>query len=106
LQSEGSAPRNRLACVHMGAANAAPGCGAARIAWLVAGKTEGMSSEERQRTIREHGSRPAEAEKAEAARAGREAVGRLESERQTDQEDAQGAAPVAEDDASKPRPRR
>jgi hypothetical protein len=65
-----------------------------------------MSSEERQRTIREHGSRPAEAEKAEASRSGREAVGRQESERQTEHEDAEGTAPVAEDDASKPRPRR
>jgi hypothetical protein len=65
-----------------------------------------MSSEERQRTIREQGSRPAEAEKAEAARAGREAVAQQESERQTEQEDTQGAAPVAEDGASKPRPRR
>jgi hypothetical protein len=80
--------------------------GSARIVWPVAGKTEAMSSEERQRTIREHGSRPAEAEKEEAARAGREAVGQQESERQTEQEDAQGATPVAEDDASKPRPRR
>jgi hypothetical protein len=65
-----------------------------------------MSSEERQRTIREHGSRPAEAEKAEAARVGREAVGQQESERQTGQEATRDTAPVAEDDASKPRPRR
>jgi hypothetical protein len=65
-----------------------------------------MSSEERQRTIREHGSRPAEAEKEEAARTGREAVGRQESERQTEQVDGHGTAPMAEDDASKPRPRR
>jgi hypothetical protein len=80
--------------------------GSARIAWAVAGKTETMSSEERQRTIREHGSRPAEAAKEDAARAGREAIGQQESERQTEQEDVQGATPVAEDDASKPRPRR
>lgn len=65
-----------------------------------------MSSEERQRTIREHGSRPAEAEKAEAARKGREALGQQESERQAEQEDAEATGPVAEDDASKPRPRR
>jgi hypothetical protein len=65
-----------------------------------------MSSEERQRTIREHGSRPAVAEKAEAARTGREALGQQESERQAEQDDAHATAPVAEDDASKPRPRR
>jgi hypothetical protein len=65
-----------------------------------------MSSEERQRTIREHGSRPAEAEKEEAARVGRRAVGQQESERQTEQEDTQTTAPAAEDDSSKPRPRR
>jgi len=65
-----------------------------------------MSSEERQRTIREHGSRPAEAEKEEGARTGREALGQQESERQAEQVDGQGATPMAEDDASKPRPRR
>jgi hypothetical protein len=65
-----------------------------------------MSSEERQRTIREHGSRPAEAEKAEAARTGREAVGQQESERQAEQEDTPATTPMAEDDATKPRPRR
>jgi hypothetical protein len=65
-----------------------------------------MSSEERQRTIRQQGSRPAEAEKAEAARTGREALGKQESERQAEQHDANATAPVAEDDASKPRPRR
>jgi hypothetical protein len=66
-----------------------------------------MSSEERQRTIREHGSRPAEAQKEEEARTGREALGQQESERQAEQDDTPDApAPVAEDDASKPRPRR
>jgi hypothetical protein len=65
-----------------------------------------MSSEERQRTIREHGSRPAEAEKADAARKGREALGQQESERQAEQGDAEGTGPMAEDDASTPRPRR
>lgn len=39
-----------------------------------------MSSEERERMIREHGSGPAEAEKAEGAHAGREALGRQEGE--------------------------
>jgi hypothetical protein len=66
-----------------------------------------MSSEKRQRTIREKASRPAEAEKAEEARTGREALRQQESERQTEQDTASDApAPVAEDDASKPRPRR
>jgi hypothetical protein len=65
-----------------------------------------MSSEERQRTIREHGSRPAEAEKAEAAHSGREALGQQESERHAEQDDTEATAPVAEDDPSKPRPRR
>jgi osmotically-inducible protein OsmY len=65
-----------------------------------------MSSEERQRTIREQGSRPAEAEKEEAARTAREALGQQESERQTEQEDGHATAPMSEDDASKPRPRR
>jgi hypothetical protein len=65
-----------------------------------------MSSEERQRIIREQGSRPAKAEQEESARLGREAVGQQESERQAGQEDGRGKAPMAEDDASKPRPRR
>jgi hypothetical protein len=65
-----------------------------------------MSSEERQRIIREQGSRPAQAEKAESARLGREALGRQESERRTERDDAEVTAPVAEDDSSKPRPRR
>jgi hypothetical protein len=66
-----------------------------------------MSSEERQRTIREHGSRPAEAEKEEAARTGREALGQEESERRAEQgAPSDTTAPVSEDDASKPRPRR
>ena len=65
-----------------------------------------MSGEERQRTIREHGSRPAEAEQEEAARTGREALGQQESERQAGQDDGHAMGPVSEDDASKPRPRR
>jgi hypothetical protein len=66
-----------------------------------------MSSEERQRTIREHGSSPAEAEKAESARTGREALKQQESERRAEQNDTvDGPTPMAEDDPSAPRPRR
>jgi hypothetical protein len=64
-------------------------------------------SEERQRILREQGSRPAEAEKEESAEAGREKLGRSEAERQAEQaESPDQPMPRAEDDPSTPRPRR
>ena len=66
-----------------------------------------MSSEERQRQLREAGSRPAEAEKQDSAKTGREAMGREEGERQAEQHRSPDEpAPIAEDDPQKPRPRR
>jgi hypothetical protein len=66
-----------------------------------------MSSEERQRILKEAGHGPAEAEKEEGARSGREQLARQEAEREVDQPDApDGPAPTAEDDPDKPRPRR
>jgi hypothetical protein len=66
-----------------------------------------MSSEERQRTIRQQGSRPAQAEKADKARAAREALGQQEGERRAEHDpEAETTPPLPEDDPSKPRPRR
>jgi hypothetical protein len=65
-----------------------------------------MSSEERQRIIREQGSRPAEAEKQEGAKASREALTREEASRTGDQPDPDGPAPTAEESSDRPVPRR
>jgi len=66
-----------------------------------------MSNEERQRTLREAGPRPAQAEKEEDARRGRERLGRLQGERETeDRGSPDEPKPLAEDDETRPRPRR
>jgi hypothetical protein len=65
-----------------------------------------MSSEERQRIIREQGSRPAEAEKQEGARSSREALTREEAARQGGQPSGDGPKPSAESDSDRPVPRR
>jgi len=65
-----------------------------------------MSSEERQRIIREQGSRPAEAEKQEGAKASREALTREEASRAGEQPDSDGPKPSAESDSDRPVPRR
>ena len=66
-----------------------------------------MSSEERQRILRREGSEPAEAERQEGARGGREALSREEAERRSEERpDSAQATPAAEDDADRPRPRR
>jgi hypothetical protein len=66
-----------------------------------------MSNEERQRTLREAGHRPAEAEKEEGAKRARERLGRLEGELEAEQADqSEQPTPAPEDDPDKPRPRR
>jgi len=66
-----------------------------------------MSNEERQRTLREAGHRPAEAEKQEQAKTAREKLRRLEGELQAgDSEKTDQPSPAAEEDTDKPRPRR
>jgi hypothetical protein len=66
-----------------------------------------MSSEERQREIREQGSRPAETQKQEEARRAREALQRADAERAAAQSGSPDeAAPMAEQDEDRPTPRR
>ena len=65
-----------------------------------------MSSEERQRIIREQGSRPAEAEKQQDAKDSREALGREQSPPQDQTGDQDLPKPAAEDDSDRPVPRR
>jgi len=66
-----------------------------------------MSSEERQREVREQGSRPGETQKQEEARSAREALEREEANRAASQRRSPDeATPVAEDDADRPTPRR
>jgi hypothetical protein len=66
-----------------------------------------VSSEERQRQLREQGSRPAEAQRQQQAQASREALEREEAQREGAQPGSPDEpSPVAEDDASRPRPRR
>jgi hypothetical protein len=66
-----------------------------------------MSNEERQRTLREAGHRPAQAEKETRAQEGKEALGREEAKRSSEgPEDPDAPAPVPEDDPDRPRPRR
>ena len=66
-----------------------------------------MSNEERQRILREAGSRPGEAEKQEGARESRQELGRDNAEAEGGQQPSPDErAPLAEDDESRPRPRR
>jgi hypothetical protein len=66
-----------------------------------------VSSEERQRQIREQGSRPAEVQKQEEAKGAREALERAEAERAADQTGSPDQPkPLAEDDPDRPTPRR
>ena len=66
-----------------------------------------MSSEERQRELREQGSRPAQAQREEQARGGREARERLEGERAVGQRRSPDEeSPLAEEDPDHPTPRR
>ena len=66
-----------------------------------------MSNEERQRILREAGSRPAEAEKEQAANEGREALGREEGARRAEDagDEPERPTPLSEDDPDRPRPR-
>jgi hypothetical protein len=64
-------------------------------------------SEEKQRTLREAGHRPAEAEKEHSAQTGREALRRRESQRAGEgPRSPDEPTPQAEDRPDKPRPRR
>jgi hypothetical protein len=66
-----------------------------------------MSSEERQRQVREQGSRPGEAQKQEKARRGREALEQAEAEQRIRVADSTDEpAPLAEDAEERPTPRR
>jgi hypothetical protein len=66
-----------------------------------------MSSEERQRQLREHGSRPGEAQKQEEARRGREALEQTEAERAGSRaQSPDEPAPLAEEAEDRPTPRR
>jgi hypothetical protein len=66
-----------------------------------------MSSEERQRQIREQGSRPGETQKQDEARRGREALEQTEAERATEgARSPDEPAPLAEEAGERPTPRR
>jgi hypothetical protein len=66
-----------------------------------------MSNEERQRTLREAGHRPAQAEKEARAKESKETLGREESELAAEQREApDNPSPVPEDDPDRPTPRR
>jgi hypothetical protein len=66
-----------------------------------------MSSEERQRQLREQGSRPGEAQRQHEARSGREELERTEAERAAFQRGSPDEKPpMAEDDEDRPVPRR
>ena len=66
-----------------------------------------MSSEERQREIREQGSRPGETKKREEAQSAREAFERADAERAAAQKGSPDEpAPLAEDAEDRPTPRR
>jgi hypothetical protein len=66
-----------------------------------------MSSEERQRELREQGSRPAEAQHEEQARSGREALEQAEGERAAEQRRSPDeGSPLAEEHPDRPTPRR
>jgi hypothetical protein len=66
-----------------------------------------MSSEERQRRIREQGSRPGEAKRQDEAETSREARERSEGQRaDTEGGSSEEVAPLLEDDQDRPIPRR
>ncbi len=66
-----------------------------------------MSNEERQRTLRQAGSEPAEAEKQEGARSSRERKAREDAEKATRGEDrGEESTPMPEVPGEQPRPRR
>jgi hypothetical protein len=66
-----------------------------------------MSSEERQRQIRQQGGKPAEAEKQDSARSGREKLRQSEAERTAQQRRSpEEKQPFAEDEPDRPTPRR
>jgi hypothetical protein len=79
----------------------------ARVSTIPIGYSDPMTSEERQREIREQGSRPAEAQKQQEAQRAREALERAEAERAADQVGSPDRPkPLAEDDPDRPTPRR
>jgi hypothetical protein len=66
-----------------------------------------VSSEERQRQVREQGSRPGEAQKQDEARRGREALEQAEAERASGgAKSPDEPAPPAQEAAERPIPRR
>ena len=66
-----------------------------------------MGSEERQREIRQQGSRPAETETQERARSDREELARSDAERGDAQpRSPDEPAPLTQDDEDRPAPRR
>jgi hypothetical protein len=66
-----------------------------------------MGSEERQRELREQGSRPGETQKQEEARSAREALERANAERAAPQDvSPDEPTPLAEDTEDRPTPRR
>jgi len=66
-----------------------------------------VSSEERQREVREQDSQPAEAQKQEQAAGNRELLARADAERAARQRQSPDeSAPLAEDDEDRPTPRR
>jgi hypothetical protein len=66
-----------------------------------------VSSEERQREIREHGSRPGETQRQEQARSNRELLARADAEGATRQQDSPDeSAPLVQGDEDRPTPRR
>jgi hypothetical protein len=66
-----------------------------------------MAGEERQRELREQGSRPGRAQQDVEARRGREALERLEGERAAEQRRSPDEeTPLAEEDPDRPTPRR
>jgi hypothetical protein len=66
-----------------------------------------VSSEERQREVREQGSQSAEAQRQEQAASNRELLAQADAERAARQRQSPDeSAPVAEDDEDRPTPRR
>jgi hypothetical protein len=66
-----------------------------------------VSSEERQRELREQGSQPAETQKQEQALSSRELLARADAERAARQRHSPDeSVPLAEDDEDRPTPRR
>jgi hypothetical protein len=65
-----------------------------------------MSSEERQRIVREAGFRPAEAEKESKAEEGKHAKDREDPASEVDDRERDRPRPLPEDETGPPRPRR